>query len=290
MQTYLNHAGDLSLTELPAGLRVGRLNVSGCKNLRHLPADLEAMQIDASGSGLVSLPTGLRVGTLDISNCTDLSVLPEGLNVDFLDVSGCVNLMGWPERMTIGVGRLRARGCDWLTALPQSLTDLAQLDVAGCRNLTQLPEGLRVSSWLDLADTGVTTLPASLQKTRLRWNGVMVEARVVFAPETLTGFDVLATANVEVRRVILERVGLERFVSDVRPEVLDRDTDPGGPRRLLRIPLRGDEDLMCLAVGCPSTGREYLLRVPPAMASCHQAAAWIAGFDNSAHYAPLAET
>ncbi|WP_309710859.1 DUF6745 domain-containing protein [Armatimonas sp.] len=285
-----DYTEDLTLTELPAGLRLSRLTVRGCKNLKQLPSDLQVLQLDAAGSGLVALPENFRVGSLDLTNCTELAALPEGLSVDFLDISGCTKLTGWPRKLTLGVGRLRARGCAWLTELPESLTELAQLDLAGCTNLTTLPDTLRVSSWLDVAETGITELPHPLQRTRLRWNGVLVEARVVFAPETLTGHDVLATANTEVRRVMLERIGLERFVSDVNPQVLDQDTDPGGPRRLLRIALRGDEDLVCLAVGCPSTGREYLLRVPPVVTGCHQAAAWIAGFDNPADYAPIRET
>lgn len=32
------------------------------------------------------------------------------------------------------------------------------------------------------------------------------------------------------------------------------------------------------------------LRAPPTMASCHQAAAWVAGFDNPDDYRPLVET
>ena len=290
MQAHLDYTNDLTLTKLPAGLRIGRLIVRGCTNLKALPDDIAVMQLDAAGSGLVTLPANLRVGSLNLSNCTELMTLSEGLSVDFLDISGCTKLTGWPTELTLGVGRLRARGCEWLTALPRSLTTLAQLDVAGCKNLKTLPEGLCVSSWLDVAETGITTLPSSLQKARLRWNGVLVDARVVFAPETITGHDVLKTSNTEVRRVMLERIGLERFVSDVRPQVLDKDTDPGGPRRLLRIPLRDDEDLVCLAVGCPSTAREYLLRVPPTITGCHQAAAWIAGFDDPSDYAPLAET
>jgi hypothetical protein len=85
-------------------------------------------------------------------------------------------------------------------------------------------------------------------------------------------------------------VGYERFLEAVQPEVLDRDTDPGGPRSLLRVALQNDEPLVCLAVRCPSTARQYILRVPPAMESCHQAAAWIAGFDDPRLYAPVIET
>ena len=55
-------------------------------------------------------------------------------------------------------------------------------------------------------------------------------------------------------------------------------------------PSQDDEDLVTLSVKCPSTAHSYMLRVPPSMKSCHQAAAWIAGFDNPDDYKPLAET
>jgi hypothetical protein len=310
-KSHLDLTNDLSITELPDNLTVTRLTVRGCKNLRHLPHGLKAFAIDASESGIVSvpddiqvanelnltsctqltrLPDNLHVGTLTLMGCTALITLPKSLRVDFLDISNCPNLIGWGEDMQMGVGRLTARSCPWLTELPSSCTHLAQLDLAGCANLTHLPEGLRVASWLDIADTNVTQLPAPLLHTRLRWRGVLVDARVVFAPETITGQEVLATTNTEVRRVMLERMGIERFISDVKPQVLDEDKDPGGKRQLLRVPLVNDEDVVCLAVGCPSTGRQYLLRVPPSIQQCHQAAAWIAGFDNANDYAPLLET
>jgi hypothetical protein len=93
-----------------------------------------------------------------------------------------------------------------------------------------------------------------------------------------------------VRRVLLERMGYERFLREAEADVLDEDADAGGPRRLLRVALGDDEPLVCLAVRDPSTGRQYLLRVPPNMRSCHQAAAWIAGFDDPDDYHPVVET
>ena len=72
----------------------------------------------------------------------------------------------------------------------------------------------------------------------------------------------------------------------VRPGVLDR----GGPRRLVRVELKNDEALVCVSVICPSTDRRYVIRVPPTMTTCHQAVAWVAGFDDPDEYQPLAET
>ena len=89
---------------------------------------------------------------------------------------------------------------------------------------------------------------------------------------------------------MLERMGYGAFLSHADAIVLDSDEDPGGERRLLKVPQENDEDLLCLAVYCPSTARQYILRVPPTMRTCRQAAAWIAGFDNVDDYQPIAET
>ena len=89
---------------------------------------------------------------------------------------------------------------------------------------------------------------------------------------------------------MIERMGYLRFAEDAKAKVLDKDQDPGGQRQLLCIKLEGDEPLVGLACFCPSTGRQYFLRVPPATKTCHEAAAWIAGFDDPQLYKPVMET
>lgn len=299
---------------LPDGLSCTVLDLRGCHALEALPrglvcdelvaADLRVEEVPPlhvrfrltldGNPRLARLPENLRVGALSVRDCPALPALPEGLDVNFLDVSGCVGLRAFPARGRVRFGHLRARGCVNLAALPAWLGVVAGLDVAGCSDLTSLPAGLRVGAWLDLADCGLVgggeaALPANFTGA-LRWRGVRVEPRVVYAPETITAAEVLATENVELRRVKMERMGYERFLADVDARVLDADRDPGGERRLLRVPLPGDEDLVALAVICPSTGRRYVLRVPPATRTCRQAAAWIAGFDDAGAYSPLAET
>lgn len=307
----LDLTGCTNLEALPEGLKVRRLNLTGCVGLRSLPSGLEcnelvlkdtvisrlpdnlkvSFRLDLSSNPAIeSLPVGLKVGSLNLSNCTGLKSLPEGLDVSFLDISGCTALQGWPKQASVCVGRLNMHGCFQFTALPDWLTYLAQLDISGCPEIRELPERLRIGSWLELADSGIRSLPASLQQVRLRWRGVPVESRVVFQPETITASEVLTTNNVELRRVLLERMGLDAFMQQARSETLDRDTDAGGERKLLRVPMIVDEPLVCLAVFCPSTRRQYLLRVPPAMKTCRQAAAWLAGFDNEEDYRPLQET
>jgi hypothetical protein len=201
-----------------------------------------------------------------------------------------VRLEHWPRRAQIRIGRLNASGCTRLTRLPAGLRRLAQLDVSNCPNLRALPAGLEISSWLDVGGSGITRLPTSLANVRLRWRGVPVDERIAFRPETITVAEILGERNAELRRVMLERFGLERFMRDANSTVLDQDRDAGGERQLLRLTLEGDEDLVCVSVSCPSTGRRYLLRVPPTMRTCRQAVAWTAGFNDPKLYRPLIET
>jgi len=106
----------------------------------------------------------------------------------------------------------------------------------------------------------------------------------------LTVDEVLAERNAERRRVLLDRYGYARLLVDARAEIRDTDQDPGGVRQLFRLPLPGDEDLVAMSCHCPSTGRQYIIRVPPETPTCRHAAAWIAGFDNPDDYQPLVET
>ena len=307
----LNLAGCTSLRRLPTDLRVRRLVLSGHWNPEHLlpglscyeldlkntavtsiPADLRVdYRLDVEGcTGLRSLPENFKAGSLILRNCISLEALPDGLDVYFLDISGCTGIARWPERGSLQVGRLTARGCAQLRTLPGWMTRLAQLDLRDCTNLRELPDGLLVTSWVDVAGTKIRALPESLKGIQLRWRGVTVDERVAFRPELITADEILAEPNAERRRVLLERMGYDTFLSHAKAETLDEDRDAGGVRRLLRVPMEQDEDLVCVSVICPSTGRQYVIRVPPSVTTCHQAVAWVAGFDDPDEYRPIAES
>jgi hypothetical protein len=175
-----------------------------------------------------------------------------------------------------------------LQVLPDNLT-CTSLDISDCLNLTRLPPGLHVTQWIELAGSGIADLPPG-HGFELRWRGVQVSDRVAFAsPQSLTGQEILNTANVELRRILIERLGYDNFVAQVGGLVRDRDQDLGGERQLLFIPFEDDEPLLLLKVTCPSTGHIHVLRVPPHLRTCRQAAAWVAGFDNPNDYDPLIE-
>ena len=186
------------------------------------------------------------------------------------------------------LGHLDLRGAVDLYHLPENLT-CESLDISDCINLTTLPPGLHVTYWIELAGSGITHLPPG-HGFVLRWRGVPVSDRVAFESQLITGQDILNTENVELRRVLIERLGYEKFLQQVGGVIRHTDRDAGGERQLICVAFEDDEPLMVLRVTCPSTGHIHLLRVPPDMRTCHQAAAWIAGFDNPDDYQPLIET
>jgi hypothetical protein len=148
--------------------------------------------------------------------------------------------------------------------------------------------GLHVTRWIELAGSGVTQLPAG-HGFILRWGGVQVSDRLAFASQSMSGQEILNLENVELRRVLIERVGYEAFLQQVGGVIRDRDRDAGGERQLVCVDFEDDEPLMILKVICPSTGHLHVLRVPPYLRTCHQAAAWLAGFDNPDDYHPAIE-
>jgi hypothetical protein len=239
---------------------------------------------------LKTLPGPLKTGSLNLTNCVSLEALPDGLNVAFLDLRGCISLKALPHDLRLGGGRLNLRDCPQIRALPDNLGAVAELNLSGCLNLKTLPEGLSVTSWIDVGSTSITALPARFADVGVHWNGVAITHQIAFAPETLKATDILAERNTELRRVMIERFGYDKFMAAVNAVELDRDRDAGGERRLLRVELAEDEPLVCVSVICPSTGHKFLLRVPPMFTTCHAAIAWTAGFDNPNDYKPAIET
>jgi hypothetical protein len=280
----------LKLDRLPSGLHCYELDLSGTEiaELPHLEVECR-LTLDNCRQ-LHRLPEGLRVGSLSLRNCPSLHALPEGLDVWFLDLSESLRFHQWPQNGRIHGGQLNLRNCIGIHDLPDWLTTLSQLDVAGCILLHSLPEHLAVRSWIDVGGSGLQSLPDSLRKVSLRWRGVRIDERIAFSPDDITAREALAQPNAEIRRVMIERMGYLKFANEAGAKVLDEDRDAGGKRQLLKIDLEEDEALVGLSCSCPSTSRQYFLRVPPKTKTCHQAAAWIAGFDDPSRYKPALET
>lgn len=294
----------------------GSIEVRGLLDLRgvdieEIVCEISCFDLDASESNLKGLPSGIQIksrlildncpqfeslpqdlkcGSMSLRNCKYLKCLPENLDTWFLDLTDCTGFENWPQNATIHRGIVRLRNCVNIQSLPGWFTRLGQLDVAGCVQLLCIPDGMEISGWLDIGGTNISELPPSLENVALRWRGVRIDERIAFRPESITAKQILKEPNAELRRVMIERVGFLKFAQEANAKVLDSDSDPGGERELLRIELDEDEPLVGLTCYCPSTGRHYFLRVPPDMKSCHQAAAWMAGFDDPKRYKPDIET
>jgi hypothetical protein len=299
-----------SLVRLPAQLIATTINVTDCRNLKSLPSGLRCWElilrrtelrwlppdlqvthrIDAEGCRRLRAIPALEVERLHLGGCTALEQLPEGLRVRWLDISGCARLTEIPASAAPTIEHLTARDCTNLAVLPEGLSNLRTLDLRGCRKIETLPSEIRVRQWIDVAGTSLFGLPWSLKSTKVQWRGVPVPDWVAFEPESITVEGILKEPNLEMRRVLLERFGIERFMLSAHTEVVDSDQDAGGPRQLLRVQFDGGEALLCVAVQCPSTGNRYVLRVPPQIRTCRQAVAWTAGFTNPDDYQPMVET
>jgi len=122
------------------------------------------------------------------------------------------------------------------------------------------------------------------------WHGVRVPRQLIERPDTITVEQIRATRNVEVRWVLLERYGLDRYLRDADASLVH--VDEYG--RLWRCELPGDEPLVMVEVvnATPEpdgTSATYLLRVPPIVLTAKQAVAWT--FDMAEdEYRPAAQT
>jgi hypothetical protein len=118
------------------------------------------------------------------------------------------------------------------------------------------------------------------------WHGTPVPERFILAPEGLTREDFLNEPNIEMRRVIQERMGT-RFVEELAGTVID-----AGPRgTLYEVELRDDPEEVAhyVQVHDMSTERVYYLRVPPTIQSAAAAVAWTFGLNSDA-YRPAQES
>jgi hypothetical protein len=141
-------------------------------------------------------------------------------------------------------------------------------------------------------------------------NDMCVPRNVVEAPETITAKQILHERNTEVRRILLDRMGVERYLREIGATVRHEDADQYGfPRRLLVADI-GDVEPLCVVevvnttpepIGyTPKEGenglwrghrwhKKYMLRVPPECQTAQEAVAWTF-FGDAETYRPFIET
>jgi hypothetical protein len=122
------------------------------------------------------------------------------------------------------------------------------------------------------------------------WQGVLVPKFIIEDPESITVELIEASQNVEIRRIMLERYGSERYIKDADIDPIHED-EYG---TLYRRELPGDEALVMVKVVNSTaepdgTFNEYFLRVPPHIETAKDAVAWTFDLEPD-DYNPLVQT
>lgn len=117
------------------------------------------------------------------------------------------------------------------------------------------------------------------------WHGVNVDERIIDQPESITLQEIEATSNLETRRVLIERFGQSRFLTESGAELVQEDECGALYRRVLE----GDEDLVMVKVinstaEPDGTFREYFLRVPPETTTARAGVAWTFGLSEDEYF------
>ncbi|WUV84522.1 hypothetical protein OG552_00905 [Streptomyces sp. NBC_01476] len=122
------------------------------------------------------------------------------------------------------------------------------------------------------------------------WRGMPVPAEFLAELGALTAERIRTEENAELRRVMLEHYGYDRYLDESGAVPLHKD-ETGV---LWRIALTGDEDVVMVEVvnSTPEpdgTSRTYWLRVPPGTRTAKEGVAWTFGLTAEA-YAPQRQT
>jgi hypothetical protein len=130
-------------------------------------------------------------------------------------------------------------------------------------------------------------------RTFWSWHGVPVPRHAVEDPAAITAREIHAEANLEVRRVLLERMGYERYLREGGGKLMSDD----GFGRLWRCrPMPGEAEVLVLvevvnaSLEPDGSRKRYFLRVPPHLRTARAAVAWTFGFAEPERYEPRLET
>jgi len=109
-------------------------------------------------------------------------------------------------------------------------------------------------------------------------SGVSVDKQVVMEPETQTVKQINDEDNEEVKRIRIERYGWQKYMEGIDAKVLDKNRDEVSDTNEFLFSGNGIVALLCI---CPSTGKEFVLEVPPETKTCAEAQDWVSGGLNS---------
>ena len=124
------------------------------------------------------------------------------------------------------------------------------------------------------------------------WHGIRVPAWIIEQPERITRDGINAEENAEIRRVMIDRYGFDRYLRESGAVEISTDVDEGGqPMRLVSMPTDDDDGqpMRCLLVANSTpdpdgSRREYVIRVPPDCADVWAARNWTFDMPPSARF------
>lgn len=117
------------------------------------------------------------------------------------------------------------------------------------------------------------------------WKGIMVPEQIIEQPETITANGIMKETNTEIRRTMVDIIGIEKFILDSKSKTLDEQ----GEYSLLRVPYLDGGEMIALKMRCPTTSAIYVHTVHPNITNVEQALAWKRGEDNFEKARPYRE-
>lgn len=122
------------------------------------------------------------------------------------------------------------------------------------------------------------------------WHGVEVPAFVVLEPAKITVEMIEIASNAELRRVLIEKYGLSRFLIDSGAKIVSKDS----VGELYEKLIKGEETIKMVKVlnstlEPDGTRKPYFLRVPPRIKTAKEAIAWTFQVE-AKDYQPAKET
>lgn len=103
-------------------------------------------------------------------------------------------------------------------------------------------------------------------------NGVHIPGWICEQPDLITAEKILEEGNTEIRRVMLDQFGREKFLAEANAYRCD-ESAWGILWRYMNPRNHGENEQM-VEVVCPTTGHRYFLEVPFEVRTAHEAVAW----------------
>ena len=112
------------------------------------------------------------------------------------------------------------------------------------------------------------------------WHGVSIPDYVIKDPERITTREIESELNIEIKRVLIDRYGTEKYLQDTHAKLIHSD----GYGDLFRKGIGTDEPLVMVKVVNSTaekdgTYKDYFIRVPPHITTAEEAVAWTGGFE-----------